>query len=222
MAVKGFPIFRLIGGIMLKKCFLLLLLAFVSSQMAFSQSIKEVWLNMPDSLFPYLNRSLREDCFTFKSKGLDLETDNLLKEKTAIDTCANDYMAVRLSKSASLQMRLLPYAKGDSVVCVAVSYHIPETDSQVSLYTKDWIKMSEISFDIGQLVSRPDTMGVDEYEDLLKLLDPYLVSASVSPSENSLEVCVSAASVSEEEKEKLKTILKKRKFVWTGESFLLQ
>lgn len=219
MIARRFPICKTVRDVVMKRRLLLLIMAVVSSQLVFSQSIKDFWLDMPDSLFPYLNRSLREDCLTLKSKGLNPETNNLLKEKTAIDTCANDYMAARMSKSASLQMRLLPYSKGDSVVCVVVSYRLPEADSSVSLYTRDWNKISEISFGIEQLVSRPDTMGADEYEKLLKLLDPYLVSASLSTSDASLEVCASAASVAEEERGKLETILKKRKYVWTGEAF---
>lgn len=200
---------------------LTLLLAFVPLASVLAQPMKDVWRNMPDSLFPYLNRQLRTDALTLWERNLSPEVSNLLHGKTTIDTLASDYMAVSLTECSSLQMRLLPRPGNDSVLCVICSYSVPESDSRVTLYTKDWKSLAEVSFDIADFVSRPDTMTVKRYEELLKLFDPYLVSADASSPDGLLSVSVAAASLPAEEREAIASILSTRKCRWTGEEFEL-
>lgn len=201
---------------------LLIIVGLFSSSTSYSQSMKEVWKNMPDSLFAYLNSSLREECVELSDKGLTAEVTNLLNEKTTIDTLSADYMNVSMSKSTTMQMRLMPRAEGDSIVCVVVSYKVPETDSNVSFYTKDWKKISDLSFDIKNFVQRPDTMTVDRYKDIINLLDPYIMSARLSATDNSLLVSVSAAIASKEDEEQLSSVLINRRYEWNGSEFVLQ
>lgn len=201
---------------------LLIIVALFSSSTLHSQTMKDIWENMPDSLFPYLNQSLREECANLSEKGLTAEVTNLLKEKTIIDTLSADYIDVSLSKSTLMQARLIPCTDGDSILCVVLSYKVPEIYSSVSLYTKDWKKLSEETFDIENFVQRPDTMTVDKYKELLNLLDPYMVSARLSATDNSLLVSASAAVASKEDSEQLASILIKRKYVWADNKFLRQ
>jgi len=185
-----------------------------------SQTMKDLWIAMPDSLFPYLNQSLRSEGVALAERNLDATVVNLLKEKTRIDTLSADYMAVTMSKSMSLQMRLLPSEQGDSVLCIVKRYCVPETESTMTLYARDWKRIETIAFDVEKLVSRPDTMSVSKYQELLKLLDPYMISASLSASDDVLTVAVDVANVSEEERKDLVAILPKRKFRWNGKNFL--
>lgn len=186
---------------------------------ASSQTMKEMWISMPDSLFPYLNQSLRSEGVALAERNLDATVVNLLKEKTRIDTLSADYMAVTMSESMSLQMRLLPTERGNSVLCVIQKYRVPESESAVTMYSRDWNRLENIAFDFNELVSRPDTMAVSKYKELLKLLDPYMISASLSVSEDVLTVSVDVANVSEEERQTIAAILPKRTFRWNGKSF---
>lgn len=181
--------------------------------------IRDVWMSMPDSIMPHVNQKIREELLTLADKHLLSETNNLLGEKTVVDTLTTDYMAVNMSESLHMQMRLLPTTDGDSLLCVVRTYGTSVKESVVSLYKTDWTKLSDMTFDIHEFVHKPDTMQTDKYDELILTLDPYLFAASLSENDNTLTVIPSAVNITSEEKQALNNIFLQRKFNWDGKIF---
>ena len=73
-----------------------------------AQTVRDLWLSMPPSLAPYLSTSLRTQCLDFYDMHTDAQTDNALKGKSRIDTLTSTFLAATLSKTHTLQMKLLP------------------------------------------------------------------------------------------------------------------
>lgn len=201
-----------------------LLLAMVGLCMAQpmgAKSIKDIWVSMPDSMMPYLQKASREECINYMEMNLDASATNKLGDKCHIDTITPNYLSATLSECLTLQIKTLPTASGDSVLCVSKTYKGEAEDSNVAIYTQDWQKLSDIRFDVNELISKPDTMDDARMKELRLMLDPYVVAASLLPDEDAIVVKAAAASVSTSEAEQLKAILKQRKYRWDGNKFVL-
>ena len=197
----------------------LIIVCFVFCLNVSSRPIRDVWLEMPDSIIPHVNKKIRKELLHLIDMKMPSEANNLLGEKTVIDTLTSEYMSVALSESLLLQMRLLPAIGGDSILCVVRSYGTSFKESVVSLYTPYWKKISDIEFDINMFVHKPDTMQTEKYEELKLMLDPYLISAELSEYDDTLVVSASATNISNEDKILLDAIFLQRKFKWNGRVF---
>lgn len=83
-----------------------------------AKSMKDLLVSMPDSVVPYLNHNLRLEFAELQEMGVKAEVKNLLGETSVMDTLTADFAQLRTSKSATLQMKKLPSANGDSLLCV--------------------------------------------------------------------------------------------------------
>ena len=107
-----------------------------------AQTMEQWWLNMPDTLFSYINKSKRIEAMDYRNMGLKLDVTNLLKGSTLVDTLTNNYIEVKLNEAALLQMRLLP-KDSDTVVCVVSTFYGPEAESQICYYDRTWRRVGE-------------------------------------------------------------------------------
>lgn len=64
------------------------------------------------------NHNLRLEFTEPQEMGVKAEVKNLLGETSVMDTLTADFAQLRTSKSATLQMKKLPSANGDSLLCV--------------------------------------------------------------------------------------------------------
>lgn len=184
-----------------------------------AKSMRDLWISMPDSMVSYISKSVREECAALMDMKMKAEVVNSFGEKIVMDTLASDFVSVRLSEAASLQMRLLPVQGGDSVLCLARTYGGPVKESTVAIYTQEWSMMTDVPFDIAGFVHKPDTMPMKRFEELMGLLDPYLISVTLSPTDDTLVAVATAVNVSEEEARSLDEIFVQRKFKWNGKAF---
>ena len=200
--------------------FALLLVGFTFCGMAEARNVRDLWLSMPDSIVPYLNSGLRTQCIDLYDMKSDALTDNLLKGKSRIDTLTTTFLKATLSSSCEMQMKILPCAGTDSVLCVVSSFGGSEGESEVRFYSLDWKPVGEpMSFHINDFVVRPDSMPGDRYNYLLSCLDPVMFVATLSVSDNSIVVVPVNTAVSLDDKKALIPILLQRKLNWDGKTF---
>ena len=50
-----------------------------------AQNLREVWINMPDTISPYLNKNLRTELVDDVKMGVEPAVKNLLDDTTRID-----------------------------------------------------------------------------------------------------------------------------------------
>ena len=185
-----------------------------------ARSVRDVWINMPDSIVPYLGGSQRVECVDFYEMHSKAETSNMLGGKSHIDTMTVNFLQATLTKSSVMQMKLLPASNGrDSVVCLVRSYLAPERESRVTLYTLDWKPIGHVDFCADEYIARPDTMTAERFEYLKTFLDPVMFSVELVPNENSMVVGLTTNAVGVEDKKALDSILVQRKLTWNGEIF---
>ena len=210
----------------------LCLSAFTSQ--ASAQEIRDVFKQMPDSLVPYLTQNNRLDFLDFLDSNMKAEVKNRMNGQSTMDTLTADYTRVRLSESSAIQLKLLP-AQSDSVVCMVRTFSAPASESFVSFFSTSWQPIAsdfglsgvgvmqgtdaEASALLDAFTERPDTMSVSRFQELKKLIDPVMVSASLSPVHPEIIFSLSIPVATAEEKQQLSAILVQRKYKWEGGKF---
>ena len=183
--------------------------------------MRDLWLTMPDSLCTCLDRNLRTELLDFVDMGVKAEVKN-------------DYTRVRLSESSAIQLKLLP-AQADSVVCMVRTFSAPASESFVSFFGTSWQPIAsdfglsgvgvmqgtdaDASALLDAFTERPDTMSENRFQELKKLIDPVMVSASLSPVTPEITFSLSIPVATAEEKQQLSAILMQRKYKWEGGKF---
>ncbi len=184
-----------------------------------AQTVEELWWSMPDSLMPVLTQKQRADIVNKDNIALPIPTTNALGGTSRADTLSADYLSVHITDVSSVQMCLLPSNGGDSLVCLVRTWLGPEAESSVGVYTKDWRQMSSLTFCISDFVHRPDTMTIEKYDELLRVLDPYTFSVQLSSDGPTLIVSPHAVMATTDEKKLLEAVFLQRKYNWNGNDF---
>ena len=178
-----------------------LLLVFAAVQVQ-AKSIREVWTAMPDSMIPYLTKTLRLEMLDFTDMGVRADVKNVFGGVSEMDTLTADYLKVTLNVSSELQMKMLPVQGSDSVVCVVRTYMGPVAESIVSVYSQDWTLIRTLDFTAA--------METDEES---------LLSACLSAEDNTLFLKKEKILASKEDKEAGKDVVKQTTVKWDGETF---
>ena len=139
-----------------------------------AKSMKDLLVSMPDSVVPYLNHNLRLEFTELQEMGVKAEVKNLLGETSVMDTLTADFAQLRTSKSAILQMKKLPSANGDSLLCVVKTFAGVEKESELYLFNQDWQEQDASRIFDGKslqqlasgLVAKPDTMSEAKFDEL--------------------------------------------------------
>ena len=145
---------------------LLMLLTFATNMSA--KSLNELWVSMPDSLMPMVNKSQRIEFLDLKNLGVKAEVDNLLGESCQLDSVTSDYLKLTTSPSSLYEMRLLPQTSGDSLLCIVRTFSAPEKESELKFYDQEWKELEGTSLlpsnlsDVSlYMQAKPDTMSME-------------------------------------------------------------
>ena len=209
----------------MKKLFVLVVGVLVSLSVD-AQTLRDLWLSMPDSLMPTLDKNLRLELVDLVDMKVKPEVKNLLGEECAMDTLVSDFLEVSSSPSSKIQMKLLPRESGDSLLCIVRTLSAPAEESELKIYDRQWNELAGMDYlpsDLFQLSkylrAKPDTLGDEQYHQLISLIEPVMVSAKFDKQSDLLIFNISLPLVSNKEKEKLNAILLQRKFKWNGKRF---
>lgn len=205
----------------MRNLIVVLLLLVILPVETLAQPVRQWWLDMPDSVAGYMNKSKRIEALDYCDIGLKIDVTNLFESSTMVDTLTNDFMQVRMSKAMLLQMQVLP-ADSDSVVCVVRTYYGPEPESSVELYNRRWEKLYtfEPDLNIDLYTERPDTMSVERYNLLRAQLEPVLMYSQLDADACELTTGLSPVMLMGVKKDDVKAILKQRKLKWNGRMFI--
>ena len=152
---------------------------------------------------------------------------------TDVDTIAADYMAVRTSSSARMELKLLPLTAdnqltADTLLCVVRTYLSTDGESDIRFYTRDWQRREgtfglPLTIDSDSLINcltlRPDTMTAGRYYELCRYFDPIMFTARLSADNNNIVLTLSTPMLNRDEETQVKTIIRPREFKWDGTTF---
>lgn len=194
--------------------------------------MRQMWIQMPDSIVPYLNESNRTELADYVDMGEEAVLQNQLKDTTRLVVLQRDYIDVRLSAASRLQMKLLPWnggvTDGDSLLCMVFTHYGPSAESRLSFYDRQW-KPLDITAPLPSeyasatavdgFLQRPDSISEADLQDITAPLMPRLLAMELSPTEPTLTLSLSLPPMSREEEARLNPLLLQRKLNWNGQRF---
>lgn len=186
-----------------------------------AKSIAGMFMNMPDSLIPYLSADIRSSLLQQPTQS-NGKIQSLLHEDISVDSLSEDYLKIRLSASSILEAMQVKTDNGDELCCIVRTYYGPAAESTVELYDSAWHKLSSEPLPkvkVSDLIARPDTMSNSNYKQALKELSPLLISIEAQPQNHGLVYSLSLPLGNKEGRKKLEAILKPRKYIWNGSTF---
>lgn len=170
----------------MRKCVYILIffLAFVPAVRA--QEMRTVFVGMPDSIQPVLTADNRADCVDFLDAGMSARVSNRLEGKSELLQLTADYLRMKITTNSEMQMKLLPCASGDTLICMVNTVCAEARDSRIRFYTKKWLEVKNI----GKIFLRPSIMDFFPIDTLLEkkmeIADIELIEYILSPAEPTL------------------------------------
>ncbi len=199
---------------------LILMLVF-SVETSLGKTMREVWIDMPDSITMYLTKSMRTELADYVDMKVSAATKNAIGDTVRIDTLTSDYIAITLSESSKLEMKLLP-RDGSNIICMVQTYYGTAAESIISFWQLDWQQLPDISMpalENIELIKKPDSLSVTEFNKIKAMISPKMIEMRLSPDDNSLFLSYSLPDVNKEDSELIKSILVQKKINWNGEIF---
>ena len=199
---------------------LILMLVF-SVETSLGKTMREVWIDMPDSITMYLTKSMRTELADYVDMKVSAATKNAIGDTVRIDTLTSDYIAVTLSESSKLEMKLLP-KDGSNIICMVRTYYGTAAESIISFWQLDWQQLPDISMpalENIELIKKPDSLSVTEFNKIKAMISPKMIEMRLSPDDNSLLLSYSLPDVNKEDSKLIKSILVQKKINWNGEIF---
>ena len=199
---------------------LIIMLVF-SVETSLGKTMREVWIDMPDSITMYLTKSMRTELADYVDMKVSAATKNAIGDTVRIDTLTSDYIAITLSESSKLEMKLLP-RDGSNIICMVRTYYGTAAESIISFWQLDWQQLPDISMpalENIELIKKPDSLSVTEFNKIKAMISPKMIEMRLSPDDNSLLLSYSLPDVNKEDSELIKSILVQKKINWNGEIF---
>ncbi len=197
----------------MKKIFLILLVSFSLLPLN-AQNMRQIWLEMPDSIVPYLNRSLRTELADYVTMGMKSEVLNALRDTTRIEKLTDDYILVQLSNATKLEIKSLDA----STIAMVQTWCGPLAESKLSLFSNNW-EAKQLNIDVSPMFVKPDTMSQQRYSELLDMANVTMNEMQLSVKDNSLTIKYSVPLLSSTDKKEMQVILRQRKLNWNGTTF---
>lgn len=192
-----------------------------SVETSLGKTMREVWIDMPDSITMYLTKSMRTELADYVDMKVSAATKNAIGDTVRIDTLTSDYIAITLSESSKLEMKLLP-KDGSNIICMVRTYYGTAAESIISFWQLDWQQLPDISMpalENIELIKKPDSLSVTEFNKIKAMISPKMIEMRLSPDDNSLFLSYSLPDVNKEDSELIKSILVQKKINWNGEIF---
>lgn len=212
-----------------RRCLMAACLLLACGASLHAQSLTEIWKAMPDSILPYLDHNQRVDMPSYASMHVDGTIDNQLGGKSRMDTLTADFTEVKLNEATTLQMKLLPTERHDTVICLLKTWTSGDNgESQIQFFTPQWqplpvqrfLGVSSLLALADRLASRPDHLSTAEYEKLKSMIDPVMVKASLSADDHDLALQLSLPLLSKEDKDKVAAILVPLRLKWINGKYV--
>ncbi len=197
----------------MKKIFLILLVTFSLLPLN-AQNMRQIWLEMPDSIVPYLNRSLRTELADYVTMGMKSEVMNALRDTTRIEKLTDDYILVQLSNATKLEIKSLDA----STIAMVQTWCGPLAESKLSLFSNNW-EVKPLNVDVSPMFVKPDTMSQQRYSELLDMANVTMNEMQLSVKDNSLTIKYSVPLLSSTDKKEMQAILRQIKLNWNGTTF---
>ena len=181
-----------------------------------AQSVSEMFIEMPDSMLPYMPKELRKELVGIKR----LEPDSVATLSNALGVTkitrfSDEVMMVSLAKNVTMEI-----GRPDSLhIVVLKTFAVPEQESVCKIYDNEWNEIGVQTFCNELLTVKPDTMTQDRYDELLSMIEFPMVSATFGEDATMLILGMEVPLLNGDDKKKLEAVISSRRLKWTGKIF---
>ncbi len=192
------------------------------------KTMREVWVTMPDSVIPYLNHNLRVELVDYWEMNADAKVKNRLDGDTKLVKMSDNYMELKLNESTDASIRLLSTGDSTYIICMVKTFKAPAEESSVMFFSSDWKPLGKnfgLPTNNGSDKTKEmftevrDTMTTELYDRLYGMIEPVMLKAALSETEETIVFELSLPFLTKDEKEEVSLILRQRKFKWDGKTF---
>lgn len=191
------------------------------------QEAKTVFVNMPDSLLPFLTAVNRADCIDFLESNMKAKVENRFGNESEMTGLTKDYICIQMTPQSTWQMKLLATSDTTQVICTVSTACAPVCDSSIQFFTTDWKELpaADLLTDLpvmDDFFETPDSASAYDYNMARMQTDMLLVKADLSPTDNTLTFTLTTPEYMEKETaDKLKPFIR-RPIVYTWKEGLRQ
>lgn len=212
---------------MKKVLFTLLVSVFgIMASTAQTTDIRELFKQMPDSIFPYLTLNNRLDCIDFKESNMEARVANSFSGQTRMEVLNEHFISMWMNNAVTMQMRVLPTTSSvddvKAVICMVTTYGTTVKESTVRFFSCKWRPLkteSYVSMNANELMQQPNNMPDERFQELSRLLEPYLIVAKLSEDEDELILTLSNDALDEENRAETDEIIMQINLKWSGKKF---
>lgn len=193
----------------------LIIICFLTCWLCVSaQSLREVWIEMPDSVLPYLSKSQRTELADYVDMKADPAVLNAFGDSVRIERMTNNYLLVKASKVTRLEIKLLD----NNTLALVQTWKAPVAESKLSLFNLQW-QPKEAVVVYNENIVKSDSMSEEEFADLKSLMYPRMREYRLSADNNSLSVSWNYPLLSKKDAKRVADLLKMQVVNWTGKDF---
>lgn len=179
-----------------------------------AQSLREVWIEMPDSILPYLSKSQRTELADYVEMKAEPAVLSTFGDSVRIERMTNNYLLLKANEATRLEIKLLD----NNTLALVQTWMAPAAESKLSLFNLQW-QPKEAVVDYKVNIVKPDSMSDEDFADLKTLMSPRLKEYRLSADNNSLSVSWNYPLLSKKDVKRVTEILKSQVLNWTGKDF---
>ena len=194
---------------------ILIIICFLTCWLGVSaQSLREVWIEMPDSILPYLSKSQRTELADYIEMKAEPSVLSTFGDSVRIERMTNNYLLLRANEATRLEIKLLD----NNTLALVQTWMAPAAESKLSLFNLQW-QPKEAVVDYKVNIVKPDSMSDEDFADLKTLMSPRLKEYRLSADNNSLSVSWNYPLLSKKDVKRVTELLKPQVLNWTGKDF---
>ena len=194
---------------------ILIIICFLTCWLGVSaQSLREVWIEMPDSILPYLSKSQRTELADYVEMKAEPAVLSTFGDSVRIERMTNNYLLLKANEATRLEIKLLD----NNTLALVQTWMAPAAESKLSLFSLQW-QPKEAVVDYKVNIVKPDSMSDEDFADLKTLMSPRLKEYRLSADNNSLSVSWNYPLLSKKDVKRVTELLKPQVLNWTGKDF---
>lgn len=194
---------------------ILIIICFLTCWLGVSaQSLREVWIEMPDSILPYLSKSQRTELADYVEMKAEPAVLSTFGDSVRIERMTNNYLLLKANDATRLEIKLLD----NNTLALVQTWMAPAAESKLSLFSLQW-QPKEAVVDYKVNIVKPDSMSDEDFSDLKTLMFPRLKEYRLSADNNSLSVSWNYPLLSKKDVKRVTELLKPQVLNWTGKDF---
>ena len=194
---------------------ILIIICFLTCWLGVSaQSLREVWIEMPDSILPYLSKSQRTELADYVEMKAEPAVLSTFGDSVRIERMTNNYLLLKANEATRLEIKLLD----NNTLALVQTWMAPAAESKLRLFNLQW-QPKEAVVDYKVNIVKPDSMSDEDFADLKTLMSPRLKEYRLSADNNSLSVSWNFPLLSKKDVKRVAEILKSQVLNWTGKDF---